>query len=162
MPYTDPATVRVALSPGGDDTDLGSAASLSDADLLAKISDATDEVDSKLGDRYTVPFTDPIPALVGTITTAISAYLATLTYRRGDPLVTGDPVVLAYQRAEQMLTQLQAGTMALPNQTTGGDPEPLPVWFDPRCDTLLDARNPRLQYPEVNGFGGGIAFVGGQ
>lgn len=118
MPYTDPDAVRLALTPGGDQTDKGSAAGLADPDLQSAIQDATDEVNAKLSGRYTVPFGDPVPDLVATITVSIAGYLATLTYRRGDPLDPAHPVALRYQRAEQMLTQLQNGSATLSGVST--------------------------------------------
>lgn len=137
MSYTDPATVRLALSPGGDEADQGSAASLGDPDLLAAIADATNEVDGKLAGRYQVPFSDPAPDQVQTLTTDIACYLATLTARRGDPLLSGDPVLLRYTRAEQLLAQLQSGTMVLPGATGGSDAnELMPVWTDTDVDCL--------------------------
>lgn len=162
MAYTDPDVVRLALSPGGDDSDVGSAASLDDPDLEAAISDATDEVNAKLAGRYAVPFADPAPDLIKTLTTAIAGYLVTLTYRRGDPLLTGDPVLLRYTRAELMLAQLQSGAMILDPGSTSPAPdasELIPVYANPACTTLLDTRNPPLQYPSIGGFGGGVVFV---
>lgn len=128
MAYTDPSTVRLALSPDGDQMDVGSAASLGDPDLAAAIADASDEVNARLGGMYAVPFTDPVPDLVVTITVAIAGYLATLTYRRGDPLLPGDPVGLRYARAQSLLGQLSTGAATLgatgspPAQTTGAAP----------------------------------------
>lgn len=113
MAYTDPDTVRLALTPGGDEADVGTAAYLEDTDLDAAIADASDEVNATLAGRYAVPFADPAPDLIKTITTAIAAYLVTLTARGGDPLDRQDPVALRNARAVRLLGQLQSGAMQI-------------------------------------------------
>lgn len=138
MSYTDPDAVRVALTPGGDDADVGTAAYLNDGDFLAAIADATDEVNVKLAVRYTVPFADgAVPDIIKTISTAIAAYLATLTARGGDPLDRQDPVALRNARAVLLLSQLQNGTALL----DGVNPAPssneaMPLFTDPDSDYL--------------------------
>lgn len=127
MTYTDPGTVRVALSPDGDDTDTGTAASMSDNDLNAAIQQADDEIDGKLFGQYVVPFTDT-PPLVANIATTIAAYLATLTFRRGNPIDPNDPVRLRYNMAETALAQIMSGAITLidvdvpPSPSAGGAP----------------------------------------
>lgn len=133
MSYTDPTAVRVVLSPGGDDADVGSAAYLSDTDLKAKIQEATDEVNAKLSGRYVVPFS-PVPGLIARITTAIAAYLATLTAYGTQPLDPQHPIVLAYNRAEQLLTQLGNGSSQLAGDTV---PDPSPTGTV-AVDNMLD------------------------
>lgn len=117
MAYTDPTTVRVALTPGGDDADVGTAAYLNDADLNKAISRAITEVNAKLGVRYSVPFEDPAPEMVADIATDLAAYFGTLTARGGDPLDVRDPVALRYAAAELLLTQLQNGSATLAGAT---------------------------------------------
>lgn len=116
QPYLMAQDLREALA--GTENLAGTAATLSDNDLADAIRKAQAEVDAKLGTRgYTVPFTDP-PELVIDITTDIAAYLATLTYRRGEQINRDEPVSLAYTRAEQMLTQITSGAATL--QAPGG------------------------------------------
>lgn len=125
--YATPTTVRVALSPGGDPTDVGSAASLSDSDLQDAIDEATAEVDGRIRGRYSLPFTT-VPSLVSSITRDIAGYLATLTDRRGDPIPPGDPVALRYARAQTLLNQVATGALELdadpptPAATSGSRP----------------------------------------
>lgn len=119
MPYLMAADLRAALA--GSENLTGTAASLADEDLDDAIRKAQAEVDAKLGIRgYTVPFTGP-PELVIDITTDIAAYLATLTYRRGEQISRDEPVSLAYTRAEQMLSQITSGAATL--QAPGGTVE---------------------------------------
>jgi phage gp36-like protein len=134
--YTDVPTLRLALSPGGDETDVGSAASLQDRDLEAAIADATDEVDGKIRSRYSLPF-DPVPTIIGRIATDIAGFLATLTYRRGDPIQPGDPVLLRYNAAEALLTQIQTGKIDLDATATPG-PGGAPVVANVLTGNLFD------------------------
>lgn len=109
--YTSPADVRIALA--GSENAPGTAAALSDNDLYDTINEAQAEVDARLEGRYSTPFTHP-PLLVITITRSIAAYLATLVYRRGEPIQPGDPVLLRYQRAQTLLGQIASGQTVLP------------------------------------------------
>ena len=80
--------VRAALNPDGGDADLGSAAGMSDTQLGAACVEADTEVIGRVYKRYpTLP--DPGPPLLVSIAVDIAAYLATLTVRRGDPLLRG-------------------------------------------------------------------------
>jgi phage gp36-like protein len=122
--YADPSDVRLALSPGGDEADTGSAASLSDEDLNAALDDAMEEIDGKIRGRYSLPFTD-VPPIVARVATDLAAFFATLTYRRGDPIQPGDPVLLRYNAAEALLTQIQKGMIDLDDTAVlaqGGQP----------------------------------------
>lgn len=111
-PYLLPADVRNVLA--GTAALTGSAATLSDDDLFEAIFEAQSEVNARLAARYTVPFADDVPPLVISITRDIAGYLATLTYRRGEPVQTGDPVLLRYTRAQALLTQAANGNLVLP------------------------------------------------
>lgn len=120
-PYVNPDDVRATLA--GTATLAGSAAALADDDLLNAIYEAQDEVNARIAGRYTTPMVD-VPPLVGNITRDIAAYLATLTYRRGNPIQPGDPVLLRYQRAQTLLGQVANGQIVLsasppPGQTSG-------------------------------------------
>jgi phage gp36-like protein len=118
VPYLDPADVRLILA--GTENAAGTAASLTDNDLTDAISEAQDEVDGRLAARYDTPFTDP-PTVVVNITRDIAAYLATLTYRRGDPIQPGETIQLRYNRAQNLLSQAANGTFPLPLPGGGGD-----------------------------------------
>lgn len=148
--YTDVSAVRLALSPGGDESDTGSAASLADADLQAAIDDATDEVNGKITARYPLPIAAPVPSILARICRDIAAYFATLTYRRGDPLLPGDPVALRYKAAEDLLTQIQTGMLSLGTDSIDG-PGLSPIWPDPNSTTLYDGDNGPIDYPPVLG-----------
>lgn len=119
MAYTTPAAVRLVLAADGDPTDLSSAAGLDDTTLNGPCQSASDQVDAYLAARYPTPLADP-PNVVGDIATDIAAYLATLTFRKGQPVDTTDPVWLRYQRALKMLVDISTGTAMLP--AVGGPP----------------------------------------
>jgi phage gp36-like protein len=113
--YVTPTDIRNALASTSNLP--GSAAVLQDADLNDAISEAQSEVDGKLANRYgpLLPFAaGSVPTLVVNITRDIAAYLATLTYRRGNPIQPGDPVQLRYTQAEKKLDAIAAGTIELP------------------------------------------------
>lgn len=128
--YLDPADLRTTLA-GSTDTS-GTAATLSDDDLYDAIWEAQAEVDGRLGERFNTPFTNP-PALVVNITRDIAAYLATLTYRRGEAIGQTEPIQLRYARAETMLQQAAIGVLMLtvpgsdPTETVGGGSEAVVV-----------------------------------
>lgn len=108
----------MALAPDGDATNIGTAASLDDLTLQTSCDEASAEIDARLGGRYAVPFTlDPIsgtlPPLVFSVAVSISAYLATLLIRQGQPVDTTDPVFLRYTRAEMLLAQIQSGAAVI-------------------------------------------------
>jgi phage gp36-like protein len=115
--YTSTDSVRRVLSPDGVSDD-STAASLSDDEIEQAISEAAAEVDAKLAARYTVPFTN-VPAIVTTITRDVSAYLAMLVFRGGDPIDPNDPVQLRYNRAQANLIQIQTGKTELPVDSSG-------------------------------------------
>jgi phage gp36-like protein len=130
MAYSDPDTVRTILAPDGS-TGLGSAAAMSDEALQQAIDEVTSEIDGTLAVRYPVPFGEddgnPVPALVATIARDSAAYLATLTYRQGNPLPVGHPILLRYQRSSLMLSNIAKGIISLnvgdtpPTETSSGE-----------------------------------------
>jgi len=108
MAYTDASEVRKILHPDADQTDIGTAASLSDDQLGEAIEEADQEVDGALGSLYTTPFV-PTPPLIARLSRDIAAFLATLTHRKTNPMDRDDPVRLRYDRAQQILGQAREG-----------------------------------------------------
>lgn len=159
--YAVPTDVRLALSPEGDPADVGSAASLEDPDLQAALNSAQDEVDGKIGGRYTLPLTAPYPDILMRITRDIAAWLATLTYLRGDPLLATNPVQLRYNAAEALLTQIQNGTLSLGAISTDG-PDPMPLGDS--CPVLLgygqDLPSPSSLIPRYGGGAYPVIYTG--
>lgn len=151
MAYLTPNELRAVLNPDGDNTDLGSAAGMSDTALQVALDDAQAEVDGKLAARTQVPLATPVPQLVRAIVVDIAAFLATLTARRGDPMGTDDPVRLRYERAAKLLDDIAAGRQPLP-------------------DPLADREWPGQASAVVNGYDGqllgpadaGMSLLGGQ
>jgi phage gp36-like protein len=115
-PYVTLAQVRDALAPSGSLTPgVATAASLSDAELTSAIADAQTEVDARLQGYSPAPFdVSAIPPIVTRITRDIAAYLATLTFRQGDPMLPDHPVSLRYAAAQALLTAIAKGTMEAP------------------------------------------------
>jgi phage gp36-like protein len=116
MPYAKPDDVREALVAEGRDAAGGTAAALSDEALQDAITEATAEVNGRVkGD----PYPDPAPPLIAAVTRDIAAYLATLTFRKGNPLPPDHPVRLRYMRAEQLLGEIAKGNVDLPDSPSG-------------------------------------------
>lgn len=93
-----------------------------DPDAIDKaIRDAQAEIDSRLGTKYTVPFS-PVPPLINSIAQDIAAYLADLIFRENRPHATElSPIYLRYQRAQAMLGRLSTGEAIIPPDSS--DPE---------------------------------------
>jgi hypothetical protein len=89
--YTNPEAVRDVLASGADRE--GTAASLPEEQIDAAIRDAQAQVDAKVPGA---PFTGTVPDVVANLTRDIAAYLATLTYRKGRPLVPDEPAQRRY------------------------------------------------------------------
>lgn len=117
--YTSVLAVRRVLSPdGSQDPTLGTAASLSDTELEEAIEEAAAEINSRVAARYTLPFNE-IPPLIEKLNRDIAAYLATLTYRRSDPIDPNDPVQKRYDRAQAMLARIESGKTELTTEEAG-------------------------------------------
>lgn len=108
MAYVTASDVTTVLGPT-------SAAATQPSSVMADaIAEAQAEVDGRLGERYPIPFTEPVPQPVYAVTRDIAAYLAVLTARNGDPLAPGEPIVLRYTRAQNLLNLMATGAVKLP------------------------------------------------
>lgn len=122
MSYCSVQDVREALTPGGLATDPTTGASLSDAQIQDAIAEADATIDSYIGRFYTTPvIADPAnttraPAPIWTWSRNIAAYLATLTFRRGQELPPTNPVALRYAATMTALTAVRDGKATLPLQ----------------------------------------------
>lgn len=125
--YCSAEDVRKALAPEGAE-DQSTAAEMSDDAIYREVTNAQQEIDARLRDRYMVPFADgEVPGLVSTITADIAAYLSTLTQRRAGEVVEDDTVRLRYARAKELLEKLGDGTLDLdvpPAEVQAGAGEP--------------------------------------
>lgn len=111
--YTTVEDLLYALAPGGQDTRSGdTAASLERTQLEDAITEASQEIDLRLAQRYTVPF-EPVPPIIAQLTRDIAAYGATLTHRRGNPLGQDHPIRLRYTKATGLLDKIADGTIEL-------------------------------------------------
>lgn len=119
--YTTREAVRLVLARDLDKVS-GTAASLTDEAVDNSIAESTATVNTRLGARYTVPFADPVPATVSTLTRDLAAWLCYLLFREVRDLNTElDPVYLRYKGSTQLLMDLQNGKAVLPD-LPGGDP----------------------------------------
>lgn len=117
MSYADQQKVREVLRTTSSQSQT--AESLTDGQIKQSISDADAQIDARLGDRYQVPFTSPVPSVVTHLSENIAAYLADLTYRQGKEYANElSPLYLRYQRAIQMLDRLAKGDDRLPDDTS--------------------------------------------
>lgn len=114
--YTTPDSVRQILAPGGD-TDPSTAAGMSDDDLQEAINEGASEIDTRLASRYSVPFAGAVPIVIEKLNRDIAAFLANLTFQRGQPLDADDPVRLRYNRARDLLNQIAKGEVELLGDT---------------------------------------------
>lgn len=116
--YTTEQQVRLALAPDGD-TSQATAASLTDTAIQDAITEAQDEIDSRLAGRYPVPFGragtafPDVPPIVWMIARDFAAWNATLTFFRSNPVPDGHPALRRYQRAEARLQDLVSGKAEL-------------------------------------------------
>lgn len=123
MAYTTVAEVKDILAKDAENV-ARTAASLSDSKIQEQIKGAEEEVNSRLGVRYTVPFTDPVPAVVEYITRDFAAYYSDMVYRQSKDFSSElDPVYLRYQRAMELLKDLASGdaTIVPPDGGSGID-----------------------------------------
>jgi len=135
--YCVPDDVREALAPGGEATWTASktAASLSDDELQTSIREAQGVVDGYVSVRYVTPIPNggAIDLLWG-VTRSVSAYLATLTYRRNMDLTDDDPVARRYAQALATLRDIAAGKMVLDVDVPGDGTTPVPP---PMVDVIV-------------------------
>lgn len=148
--YTSPSAVRLVLTADGNPTDPSSAAGLDDATLTGPCQQASDEVDARLSARYQVPLAS-VPSVVNDITTDIAAYLATLTYRGGQPVEATDPMYLRYQRALGLLKDITTGAATLP-AVQAGAPQGSVVTANPTVGGLFGPQDFDL-WPVPSGYG---------
>jgi phage gp36-like protein len=128
MAYSTPNDVRNVLAPGvwpvptGDPTPkTGTAADLSDDQLVEAIKRGDILIDSYIGGRYVTPVAvDPIPDGLVQWSASAGAYYATLTYRRGKDISDQDPVVRQFALLMQVLQRISTGTLTLPIPENGG------------------------------------------
>lgn len=127
--YCTVRDVRLALTPGADETNAETAANLEDFQLQDAIDEAQGIVDAHLLSRYQIIVfeieevnpEDPLetwvyevaPAPVRGLTRDIAAYLAALTFRKNLDLEKDDPIRLRYAMAEAMLTLIRKGELDL-------------------------------------------------
>lgn len=121
--YTTVQEVKDILAKDADNVSR-TAASLSDAKIEEQIKGAVEEVNSRLGVRYSVPFADPIPAVVEYITRDFAAYYSDMVFRQSKDFSSElDPVYLRYKRAMKLLEDLASGAAVIvpPDGGSGSD-----------------------------------------
>lgn len=145
MPYSTVIEVRNALSPGDwadgnppedddgdtttDDVITGTAADLTNAQLLDAIAEADSLIDSYIGGKYVVPVINqadgtPYPATPHPLdfwSRNIAAYNATLTNSRRQDFADTDPVARRYNATMIALTAVRDGksVLSIPENSAG-------------------------------------------
>lgn len=89
------------------ETDASTAAGLPDESIDDAIEEAGSEIDGFLRGRYVVPVPDATS--VRYYARDIAAYLATLTFKRNEPMSVDDPVSLRYSDAIRHLVAIRDG-----------------------------------------------------
>lgn len=118
MAYTTVELVRDVLR-GADYEEGGTAAELSNDQILYEIKSVQADIDATLRRVYKVPFdvdetTTGVPAIITQIATDIAAYASDLNYRKGREYDNQNmPVPLRYQRAQTLLENLRTGTITI-------------------------------------------------
>lgn len=105
--YAVPNDIREALAPDGNK--VGTAAELTDEQLMRAIQRGNDLVDATVGVHYTPE--SGAPTLVIGLVVALACFYATLMYRKGKPLEQFNPVLLQYNDARLTLTQIKQGLL---------------------------------------------------
>lgn len=115
MAYVTKRDVRMALtgltSDPGVTGDASTAASMPVYVLDDAIEEACNRVDNYLRARYAVPVTDSSALFY--VARDIAAYLATLTFKRNEPMGQDDPVQLRYNDAMIQLVMWRDGKAVL-------------------------------------------------
>jgi len=109
--YATANDVRLAVA--RDPSRPNSTADLGDDQLDEAIENAQSQIDGYLRGRYTLPFEEPYPALVKSLTIDIAAYLAGLNWYQETELLASDPLALRYARAMALLKSVACGEIEL-------------------------------------------------
>lgn len=117
--YATANDVRLAVA--RDPSRPNSTADLGDDQLDEAIENAQSQIDGYLRGRYTLPFQEPYPALVKSLTIDIAAYLAGLNWYQETELLASDPLALRYARAMALLKSVACGEIEL-DAGDGGAP----------------------------------------
>jgi phage gp36-like protein len=116
--YATANDVRLAVA--RDPSRPNSTADLGDDQLNEAIENAQSQIDGYLRGRYTLPFEEPYPALVKSLTIDIAAYLAGLNWYQETELLASDPLALRYARAIALLKDISVGDIDLDTGDGGG------------------------------------------
>lgn len=115
--YATPEDVRAVLSPDGQQDDFETAAGFSDDALNDAIKRAEAKVNLYVGKMYALPVdvaTYDADGNMNEWVSVIAAYLATLTFSRGQDIGSDDPIRLRYNDVMKVLERVQSGNLPLP------------------------------------------------
>lgn len=122
---------------------------LSDPQIEAEIANADSEIDSRLGVRYTVPFTGTVPALIQSLSIDIAAYLCDLRFRGAREYANElHPFYLRYQRALGILGDIVEGLTNLPGGTSPDGPDDGALAINMYDGTLMTSKHIFTRWPE--------------
>lgn len=143
MAYCTPDDVRGVLVSLGDPFD-NTPATLTDTQLEQLIADTQAIVDGFTGTTYDDV---DVPQIVAKLTKDVAAYDAYLIYNKSRQISARDPVELRYQRALQLLQNIQKGLVTVEpyNEDQPDQPTPGEVFVqNPYTGQLFDMGNFRL------------------
>jgi Protein of unknown function (DUF1320) len=107
--YCQVSDVRNALSQDGEESGTNTASDLSDVQITDAIAEADNIINGFVGGSYTT-----VPAVVKFWSRDLSAYLATLTWRKSSDIGPNDPVRLRYALTMSQLMQIKSGGVQAP------------------------------------------------
>lgn len=112
--YCQPGDVRTILQGLGviPNPGSGTAAELTDAQIMEAITEASSVVTGYVGTNYEADQWNPnpvVPPMVRTLSVRLAAYYSTLIYRKGKDLTPTDPVYLMYQDVRSVFADIVTG-----------------------------------------------------
>lgn len=93
---------------------------LSDAQIEYEIKNADAQIDASLRRQYSIPLTEPVPAILNTLSVDIAAALCDMAFRASKEYASElSPFRLRYDRALLLLERIAEGTYPLFNDGEG-------------------------------------------
>lgn len=160
--YSSPTDVRNALTPGADENDLTTAASLEDPQIQDAIKEADGTIDTYLSGKYGIP-TDPDATPPDSVAVYpirawsrdIAAFLVTLTFRKSKDLEDNDPIRLRFNWVISVLEKIAEGDLT-PNLPQPPDP---PDGYGPQGAFVYNVNPFKLFTPADVWPVGGYSYV---
>lgn len=136
----------------GTDAGSGTASQLTQAQLTMALFDASSEISVFAGNIFdsSLPEWNP-PPVFHSLTLALAAYYATITYLKHKELPATHPVYLRYQRAQAILADARDGKIQLDVGTAGGPGEDVGVIIN-RIPPIFSGEDSNTRIDPATGF----------